>query len=216
MAAQEREIASVERHLVEGAQGVDVFFQPGQERLVADQPVLDDFRQARRQLARWQGIEGRGVDQHSLGLVERAHHVFAQRMVDAGLAAHRRIDLGQQGGRHLDEVHAALVAGGRKTGHVTDHAATQGDHGGAPVMACGQQAIEDQLQGFPVLVGFAVGQHHGDHRVRRQAAAQTLKIQRRDRFVGDDRHLPPGNMRCEQLGLVQQTFANMDRVAALA
>ena len=137
-------------------------------------------------------------------------------MVDTGLAAHRRVDLGQQGGRHLDKIHAALVAGRGKTGHVANHTAAQGDHGGSTVMARSQQAIKDQLQGFPVFVGFAVRQHHGDHRVCRQAAAQTLKIQRRDRFVGDDRHLPAGNMRRKQFGLVQQTCANVDRVAALA
>jgi len=83
-------------------------------------------------------------------------------------------------------------------------------------MTSSQQAIKDQLQGFPGLEGLAVGQHHRQHRGRRQATAQTLKIQRRNRFVGDDRHWPPGNMRCEQLGLVQQTFATVDRVAALA
>ena len=83
-------------------------------------------------------------------------------------------------------------------------------------MTGGQQAVEDQLQGFPVLEGFAVRQHHRDHRELRKTAGQTFEIERCNGLVGDDRHLPPGNMRCEQLGLVEQTFANMDRVAALA
>ncbi|MNZ94076.1 hypothetical protein D3C78_1131770 [compost metagenome] len=137
-------------------------------------------------------------------------------MVDAGLAADRRVDLGQQGGRHLDEVDAALIAGGSEAGHVTDHAATQGDHGGAAVVPCSQQAIEDQLQGFPVLVGFAIGQYHRQHRIGTQGLAQAFEIQGRDGLVGNDGNLPPGDVRRQQLGLVQQAFANVDRVATLA
>jgi len=137
-------------------------------------------------------------------------------MVDTGLAAHRRIDLGQQCGRNLDEIDAALIAGGGKTGHVTDDPAAEGDDRGAAVVTGGQQAVEDQLQGFPVLEGFAVRQHHGNHRERRKAAGQTFEIERRHGLVGDDCHLPPVDMRRQQLGLIQQTFANMNRVAALA
>ncbi|MNF75595.1 hypothetical protein D3C84_576670 [compost metagenome] len=122
----------------------------------------------------------------------------------------------QQGGRYLDEIDTTLVTGGGKTGHVANHAAAQGDHGGAPVMACGEQAIENGLQGFPGLEGFAIGQHHRNDGKLCQAAGQTLQIQWRNGLVGDDCHLPPGDMRRQQLGLVQQPFANMDRVATLA
>ncbi|MNF88520.1 hypothetical protein D3C84_710170 [compost metagenome] len=202
--------------LVQGAQAIDVFFEPGQEGLVADQAVFDDFSKPGGQLAGRQGIEGGGIDQHHVRLIEGADHVFAQRMIDPGLAAHRGVDLRQQSGWNLDEIDATLVTGGGKTGHVANHAATEGDHRGATVVTRGQQAIKNQLQGFPGLEGFAIGKHHGDHRELRQAAGQTLKIKRRNGFVGDDRHLPSANVRGQQLRLIQQTFANMNRVAALA
>ena len=122
----------------------------------------------------------------------------------------------QQGGRYLDEVHATLVTGGSEPGHVANHSAAQGDHGGAAVMARSQQAVKNALQGFPVLEGFAVGQHHGNYRELGQAASQALQVQRGNGLVGDDCHLPSGDVRRQQLGLIQQPFANMDRVATLA
>ncbi|MCY1412695.1 hypothetical protein D9M71_281090 [compost metagenome] len=66
-------------------------------------------------------------------------------MVDPGLAAHRGVHLGQQGGRHLDEVHATLVAGRSEAGHVADHPAAESDQGGAPIMPGLEQTVEDQL-----------------------------------------------------------------------
>ncbi|MCY1439415.1 hypothetical protein D9M71_556500 [compost metagenome] len=79
-----------------------------------------------------------------------------------------------------------------------------------------QQAIEDQLQCFPVLVGFPLGQHHGQYRVGSEGLAQAFEIQRRDGLVGNDGYLPTRNVRRQQLRLVQQAFANVDRVATLA
>ncbi|MNV72006.1 hypothetical protein D3C71_1650580 [compost metagenome] len=83
-------------------------------------------------------------------------------------------------------------------------------------MPGGEQGIENQLQGLPVLVGFAVRQHHRQYRIGTEGVAQALEIQRRDGFIGNDGNLPPGDVRRQQLGLVQQAFANVDRVATLA
>ena len=102
---------------------------------------------ARGQLPVGQRVERVGVDQHAARLVERANHVLAQRVVDAGLAAHRGVDLGHDGGGHLDEVHAALVGRRRKASHVAYHAAAQRDErrvavqparGGATAAATGR------------------------------------------------------------------------------
>ncbi|MND95009.1 hypothetical protein D3C80_872490 [compost metagenome] len=137
-------------------------------------------------------------------------------MVDAGLAADRRVDLGQQGRRHLDEIHATLVASSGKPGHVADHPAAQGDHGGATVVAGSEQGIENQLQGFPVLERLAIRQHHRQYRIGTQGLAQTLEIKGRDSLIGDNGDLPAGNMRRQQFRLIQQAFANVDRVATFA
>ena len=74
---------------------------------IADQPVFHHLGIAGQHLAPRQGVERRGVGQHQARLVEGADQVLAVRRVDAGLAADRGIDLGQQGGRDLDEVDAA-------------------------------------------------------------------------------------------------------------
>ena len=185
-------------NLIEATQGVHVVFQPGQERLVANQPVLDDFRQPCGQFAGRKGIEGLRIDQHQIGLIEGTDHVLAQRMVDPGFAAHGRINLREQGGWHLDKVDTALIASGGKPGHVTNHATTKGNHRGAPVMAGCEQAIENQLQGFPVFERFAIGQDDRQHRIPRQAAGQALKIEGSHGGVGHNRHLATGDVRSQQ------------------
>jgi hypothetical protein len=193
-----------------------MLFEPRQEGFVTNQTVFDDFGKSRRQLAFWQGVQRSGVDQHSIRLIERTDHVLAQRMIDAGLAAHRRVHLGQQGSRNLNEVHTALITGGCEPGHIPDHAAAQGNHRGPTVMPCSQQCIENGLQGFPVLEGFAIGKHDRQDVVTGQRLAQTLHVQRRNCAVGDDRHLFASNIGRKQLRPIQQAFANMNRVATLA
>ncbi|MNR02165.1 hypothetical protein D3C85_1180070 [compost metagenome] len=137
-------------------------------------------------------------------------------MVNAGLAPDGGIHLRQQGSRDLDEVHATLVTGGREAGHVTNDAPTQGDDRGTAVMPCGQQCIEDQLQGFPVLERLAVRKNHRQYRISTERAAQALQVQGGDSLVGNDGYLTPGNMRRQQLGLIQQAFADMNRIATFA
>ena len=80
------------------------------------------------------------VGEHATRLVERADHVLAARVVDAGLAADRGVDLREQRGRHLHEVDAALVAGGGEAGHVADHAAAERDDAGVAVMSARRPA----------------------------------------------------------------------------
>ena len=84
-------------------------------------------------------------------------------MVDGRFAAHRRIDLRQQRGRHLHKRHTAHIAGSGEARHVTDHAAAQGEQHGLAVAAVLQQGVEDQVQGLPVFVLFAVWQRHRVH-----------------------------------------------------
>lgn len=125
---------------------------------VAEQGVFDDFSQAGGKFARGKGLQDGGIGDDGLGLVKRADHVFAERVVDAGFAAHGGIDLAEQGGGDLDEGDAALVGGGGKTGQIADYAAAEGEDGGVAVGMVLQQAGVDLLEGFAVFVLFAVGQ----------------------------------------------------------
>ena len=58
--------------------------------------------------------------------MERADHVLGFGQIDAHLAAHRAIDLGQQRGGHLQEAEPAGVGGGDEAGQVADHPAADG------------------------------------------------------------------------------------------
>ncbi|MNS87181.1 hypothetical protein D3C72_1211150 [compost metagenome] len=150
--------------------------------------------------------------------MEGADHVLAERVVDAGLAAHRRIHLRQQRGRHLDERHPAHIAGGGKPGHVAHHPAAQRHQRGLAVGAGLQQRVEDQVQRFPLLEGLAVGQRDRAHGLaeRLQAGLDARCVQRPYGFIGDDDGVLAAHVRAQQFGVVQQAGTDMDGVAALA
>ncbi len=114
-----------QRRGVAGQHARAVGLQPGEERRIAQQAVLDDLGVAAAHLARRQAVEHVQVGQHQPRLVEGADQVLAARRIDRGLAADRGVDLGQQGGRDLHEVDAALVDRGREAGEIADHAAAE-------------------------------------------------------------------------------------------
>ena len=64
---------------ITGKQGIEVRFEPGEERRIADQAVLDHLGEPGTQFARRQGAEGVRVDHHGVGLVEGADKVLAAR-----------------------------------------------------------------------------------------------------------------------------------------
>eukprot|EP01022_Parablepharisma_sp_SALTPOND_P033114 TRINITY_DN881_c1_g1_i23.p1 TRINITY_DN881_c1_g1~~TRINITY_DN881_c1_g1_i23.p1 ORF type:complete len:1292 (+),score=465.19 TRINITY_DN881_c1_g1_i23:16524-20399(+) len=201
-----------------GDQQLDVGFDPVEEGRIDDGAVLDHFGDAGREFARGQRMQRGGVGDDCLRLVEGADHVLAQRVVDAGLAADRRIHLRQQGGGHLHEGHAAHIGGCGKAGQVADHATAQGHQGGLAVALVGQQAIEDRHQAGPVLFFLAIGQHDlGDLLAGlTQGAADLLQVQRANLVVGDDGDTLAGHVARQQAGIVQQAATDVDGVAALA
>ncbi len=207
-----------QRRAVARHQLADIFFDPVEEGAVDDGAVLDHLGQAGGQLALGQRVQGAGIGQYHVGLVERADHVLAQRVVDARLAADRGIDLRQQGGGHLDEVDAAHVRRGGEAGQVADDAAAEGDQGRLAVAFIGQQRVEDLHQAGPVLVFLAVLQHDGDDFLAggQQRRAHSFQVQGRHRGVGDDGDLAAVDMTHQQVRLVQQALADRDRVAAFA
>ena len=126
-----------------------VRFQPVEELAVDDEPVLDDLGEAGAQLAIGQGAERVGIGEHRGGLMKRADEILAARVVDAGLAADRRIHLREQRGRDLHEGDAALVTGGGEAGHVADHAAAERDDAGIAREAVGDRARRASARRLP-------------------------------------------------------------------
>ena len=102
-------------------------FEVGEQFGVERHAVLDHFAQSGAILARREGVERRGVDQHAERLEERPDHVLRLRQIDADLAADGAVDLGEQRRRDLQEADAAGVGGGDEAGQVADHSAADGD-----------------------------------------------------------------------------------------
>ena len=197
-----------------GADAVAVRFQPGEESGVVDEAVFDDFGHAGGELAWRQGGEGGGVDEHGLRLVEGADEVFALRVVDAGFAAHRGIDLRQQGGRDLQAGDTALVGGGGETRDVAGDAAAEGDDEAVAVVAGGNKGIEDLCVAGEVFVRLAVRQVYGDDGFVGKGGSKRGEVVTGDVVVGDDADLPLRDDRGKQVAAVQEAVADMDGIAA--
>ena len=91
--------------------------------------MLDYFEQAGTVFALGQRAQDLGVDQNRQWLVEGADEVLAGYQIHAGLAADRRVHLGKQRGRDLDDRDAAHEDGGQEAAHVGHDAAAEGhDH----------------------------------------------------------------------------------------
>lgn len=78
-----------------------VILQPGEQRCIPDQAVLDDLAHTTRQLTAGKAVQRGCVHQHTTGLVESANHVLASRMINTRLAADRGVDLRHDGRWHL-------------------------------------------------------------------------------------------------------------------
>ena len=104
-----------------------IFFQPSKKFGIAQCAVFDNFGHACGKFALRQRLQGSQIGQNGLRLVERANHVFTERMVDGGFTADRGIDLAEQCGRHLDKRCATLISRSGKTDHIAYHAAAQSD-----------------------------------------------------------------------------------------
>ena len=198
-------------------QGTDVGLNPVQKRQVGNRAVFDDFGQPGADFALCQGVNGVQIAHHQQRLVKRADHVLAHWVVDGGFAADRRVHLRQQRGGHLHKGHAAHVAGSSKAGHVADHPATEREQYGFAVAAVAEQAVKNQVQGFPGFVRFTVRQRHQVDGLEAalQSRLQALCVQRGHRDVGHDQCGVGRRQRGVAGGIAEQPRRNQDRVAAL-
>ena len=201
------------RDRVAGGQRRLIVQQPLEKRRIADQAILDYLGHAGGEFPLRQGVEHGGIDHHGAGLMEGADHVLAARVVDGGLAAHRGIHLGQQGGGDLDKVHAALVAGGGETHHVTDHTAAQRHQRGGARVPLGHQGVENTFQRGQGFVLLAVRQDQGVALQVAQTRGNRLQVKRGDGLVADHHHLIAAHMAADQI-LAQQAAVDIDGVAA--
>ena len=162
--------------------------EPAEEARVADEPVFGDLGVARPQLAQRQGREHVGIGDDERRLVERADQVLALRRVDAGLAADRAVDLGEQGRRHLHEADAAAQDRSGEAREIADHAAAERDDEIAALQAHPQQPLAQRAELAEALGRLAGRQHDraGQPVLRPEACLEHRKMQARHVLVRDD------------------------------
>ena len=171
--------------------------QPVEKGRVADQAVFQHLGPARAQLARRQGGQQFDVGHDQPGLVKRADQILPLRGIDRRLAAHRGIDLGQQGGRDLHEIDPAHVERRRQPREVADHPAAQRHDQIAPVQPEGQHPVDHPLQfgkGFGCLAR-RHGQQSGANPGGLQRRQHRRAVQGGDGLVGDDHRSSLGQRR---------------------
>ena len=117
--------------------------QPVEEGGIAERAVFGDLGIARRQFAARQRLEQGRVGEDGDRLMEGADEILAVLRIDAGLAADRGIDLGEERGRDLDEADAAAEDCRGKTGQIADDTAAKGDDAVAALDRGGEQAVAD-------------------------------------------------------------------------
>jgi hypothetical protein len=119
---------------------------------------------------------------------EGADEVFGPRVIDGGLPADGRVDLRQNRGRKLHEVHATHVGGGHEPGQVADGPASQREHGGRPIEAGREQAVPAAFGHRERLRGLAFGHVHDGH--GEAGALEALRhrraVQLHDGRIGDE------------------------------
>ena len=120
--------------------------------------------------------------------MEGADEIFALRGIDAGFAANRAVNLRQQRGGDLHEIHAAAQDTGGKTGEITDNTAAKGDDQIAALDFHGQKFFAGPGKRSEILRRFSGGQ---DDYIMRQpgpveAFLQLFEMQSGDILIGDD------------------------------
>ncbi len=103
-----------------------------EQRRVANDARLDDFRQATAQFHRRQRVQYVGIRDYQSRLLERAHQILALWQIHSSLAAHAGIDHRQQRGGYLDERHTAHVGSRGEASHIAHDAASDRHYRAAP------------------------------------------------------------------------------------
>ena len=132
-------------------------------------------------------IDGRNPDFNRFR--KGSNLVLTTTEIDTSLPSYRRINHGKQGGRHVDETNAALIARGYKTAQVGDDATAQVDQNSMTVGMMLHQVFPNSLcslQGFVLLSWF-------QHDFHGMSAAQPMlrfgKPKHRHVFIRQDKDL---------------------------
>jgi hypothetical protein len=139
-------------------------------------------------------------------------------MIDAGLAADRRIDLREQRRRNLDERNAALVDRRGEAGEIADDAAAERDQERPALGAELEQARQEIVKRRRILVHLAVGNDHGvaANAGVVEALPQRSEVEPRDDRIRDDDGTRTGSEREPRRRVAQEAAPDVDRIGSIA
>ena len=112
---------------IDPSDGGAVGLEQLEEALVAEGGHLDRLPERGPHLALGERPQDLDIDDHGRRLMERTQEVLALREVDAGLATDRRVDLGDERRRDLDDPDAAQVDRGKEAGRIAERPAADRD-----------------------------------------------------------------------------------------
>ena len=179
----------VRKLLAVEALGVDgMRRQAAEQRLVADDAVLDDLTARVREELRRERVQAVHVRDDERRLEERAGEVLAGLEVDGGLSADGGVHHGQKRRGHLHDLAPAQVQRRGESAHVAgDTAADRDDDVVARKLGRGE-ALEQVREGGEALVLLARGKHLERRAVAgvRKRLRHGVRVQRRHVVVRDD------------------------------
>ena len=158
-----------------------------EKRGVGDDAVLEHLGEAGAQFRAGEGLEHERIDDHRAGLVEGANEVLAGGNVHPGLAAHRRVDHREEGGRHMGHRDAAHVGGGNEAGEVGGDSAAQRDDGAVAAEAGLGDVVGEARPAVARLVLLAAGEGEDLGGEGPERLEELLAEAGGDVDVGDDR-----------------------------
>ena len=130
-----------------------------EQPLVAEGRHLDRLAQRGPKLSLGERPERVDVDDDRARLVEGPHQVLALGEVDAGLATDGRVDLGDEGGRDLDEPDAAEVDGSEEARRIAECASAEATSTSSPLDSQGGELPGGRLDHRQALRRLAFREH---------------------------------------------------------
>ncbi len=111
---------------------------------------------------------------------------------------------------------AALIAGRREAGNVSDYTPPDRHKGRGPVVIGSQHLVDDAGERVQCLVLLSIRENHlGDPAALPQCGSHPVQIEWRHDIVADKHHLRTGQVPGQQIAVLKQIAADVDRVTAL-
>ncbi len=127
--------------------------------------------------------------------MEGTDQVFSRRQIDPDFRAQSAVDLSDEGGRDLDEVHSSLVGCGHESGRVSHNASAECYDPVLATQTVSRKSFVEVANGVEIFIALSLA--HGDEKDVQahfvEALAELLAIEAVDSSLSDDGDFPLGS-----------------------